>query len=203
MSHSILTGATCAFWLFAGAVAAEPFQQFATLCLDTDSDPQAAGARAEAAGWVIVPHDPADAADPGNAELRDPRAYFSVDPQTLGDRAPPEDFAFLLTGWNANGGPFELDDVKVDLCIVVGGDGDPATLAARMEQRLGFAPIDRAGAPTWVFSRRGRGFRPEFALILDDSERARASRERKLYFAAVLDEGGVAGLALGAVRPAD
>lgn len=203
MSRSILAGAACALWLAAGSAAAEPFQNFVDFCLDTNADREAAVARAKAAGWSAMPP---EMMDPDEIEFRDPAVFLSFDLATVSEKGPPESFEILITGWGSGRDVFDLDGVKLDACAVMSVDGDHATLAARLGERIGFAPTDVTGNGEmgWIFSRAGRRFQSEVELVdIEDSDLVRVARERKLYVAGVLEEDGMTGLLMGALRPSD
>jgi len=203
MSRLSFAGAACAVWLAASPVAAEPFANFVDMCLRTDVDRQAAGARAKAIGWYAMPID-AETAD--ESEMEDGALFLSVDPTNVGDKGMPNDLEMLVTGWGSGEQVFDVGGVRMDACIImtVAGGGD---FAARLEETLGFAPVDFDGEKAWAFSRVGAGFRSESDLLLaldEDPESLRTlANERKIYIAGVLEEDGLTGLMLAALRPGE
>lgn len=194
-----IAGGACALLLSASPVAAEPFQNFVDMCIETNLDRQAAGAVAKAAGWVALP-----AEDMGFEEddLLDPAAYSSVDPALISDKTTLDDMELLLTGWGGGEVAFDIPGVRMDVCAVMAGSGDVGTLTALMGDRLGFPRINLGGEEIWVFSREGAGFRSEDALMsLDEAELPRIAREKKLYLVGVIAEEDMAGLLMAAIRP--
>lgn len=203
MFRTMMAGAVCALGLAASPVAAEPFENFIDMCLKTDVDRQAAGARAKAIGWFALPVDPASAEENG---MEDAAVYMNVDPLNAGNK-PPHDLEMLATGWGAGEEIFDVGGVGMDACILMTAQTNGETLAARLENLLGFAPTMFDEDSGWVFSRVGSGFRSEAALLdlNDDDIEAliRLASERKIYFAAVLLEEGMSGLMLAAIRTDD
>lgn len=199
MSRLSLAGAACALWFVAAPVAAEPFANFVDLCLETNADRQAAVSAAKAAGWFPMPPEAMDGSD---QEFRDLQVYLSADPFAQSDKGPPADLEMLMTGWGSGDEVFGIGGVRVDACVVMSLFDDRSDLAALITERLGFAAINLGDQDGWVFSREGSGFRSEADLMeLEESELPRIARERKLYMLGVLNEDGMAGLMLGAVRP--
>jgi hypothetical protein len=201
MSRLTIAGAACALWLAAWPAAAEPFRTFVDMCLDTNADRQVAGSKAKAANWHSMP---AEVVESFGDDMRDPAAFLSVDPAEIGAKGPPADLEVLVTGWGAGEETFGVDGVLIDACVVMAISGDRSSLMARLQEWLGTPPVDIDGEPAFVFSRQGSGFRDESALTdLDDSEIPRIARERKVYMAGVIEEEGMVGLLLGALRPLD
>ena len=202
MSRLTIAGAAFALSVAASPVAAEPFQNFVDMCLKTDVNRQAAGARAKAIGWFALPVDPSMADESG---MQDAAIYMNVDPLNPGSK-PPLDLEILFTGWGAGEEVFDVGGIGMDACMLMtaqtGGD-----LGARLEEMLGFPPTNFDGREAWAFSKAGRGFRSEAAL-LESSEEApevllRQARDRKVYLAGVLTEDDMTGLMLAAIRAED
>lgn len=202
MSRWTIAAAGCALWLYAGPVAAEPFQNFLDMCLNTNVDRQAAGGRAKALGWFPIPIDAAAADESG---MEDPELYLSVDPMRVGDKGPPADLEMLVTGWGSGEQVFDVGGVRMDACVIMAGLAGGDSLAARLEERLGFAPSDFDGEKAWAFSRVGAGFQSEEALLVmadeDPEALGRLASERKIYIAGVLEQDDMIGLMIAALRP--
>jgi len=200
MSRLSITGAACALWLAASQAAAEPFQNFVDMCLQTDVDREAAGARAKAIGWFAMPVDPATGEE---AELEDAALFLNVDPQTMSEK----DFAeleMLVTGWGSGEQVFDVSGVRMDACVVMSSLAGGEHFADRLEAVLGFGPISFDGEPAWAFSRVGSGYRSEEALLEmaddDPGTLRQIAAERKIYIAGVLEEDGMSGLMVAAIR---
>lgn len=194
-----VAGAACALWLAAFPARAEPFQTWVDLCLETNVDLDAVGAKAKAAGWTAIP-----AAEVGldGSEIRAPAAYMNVDPATFGDKGPPADFQMLITGSGDGEDTFGIAGVRMDLCTVIAMNGDTEELQARMRDRLGIAPVNLDGETFWVFSRNGSRFRSESDLLdLDAADLPRIAREKKVYLGGLVPEDGAVGLVLAILRP--
>jgi len=199
MSRLSFAGAACALWLAASPAAAEPFANFEAMCLGTNADRQAAVAAAKDAGWVVMPP---EMMEQGEEDFRDTQVYLSADPFTASDKGPPADLEMLITGWGSGEEVFGIGGVRVDACVVMSLFGERPDLEAVVTERLGFSPVNLGDQEGWVFSREGSSFRSEAHLMeLDESELPRIARERKLYMLGVLNEDGMSGLMLGAVRP--
>ncbi len=203
MSRLTIAGAVCALWLAASPVVAEPFENFVDMCLKTDVDRQAAGARAKAIGWFAMPVDPATA---GEAELEDAALFLSADPATLSEKEFAE-IEMLVTGWGAGEQVFDVAGVRMDACVVMSSSVDGDHFASRLERELGFAPQDFDGERAWAYSRVGGGYRSEQALLemTDEDPEAlrRLAAERKIYIAGLLEEEGMTGLMVAALRPGE
>ena len=201
MFRSIIAGAVCALALAASPAAAEPFENFVDMCLETNVDRQAAGARAKAIGWFPMPLDGAAMVESG---LQDAALYMNVDPLTVGDKGMPHDLEMLATGWGSGEQVFDVGGVGMDACVLMTALADSEDLAARLEQTLGFGPQDFDGERAWAFSRVGAGYQSEAALLetldKDPESLRRLASERKIYIAGVLVEDGLTGLMLAALR---
>lgn len=200
MFRLTIAGAACALCLVASPAAAEPFRNFVDMCLDTNIDRQAAGGRAKAKGWFSLPVDPAVEDE---AQLEDAALFLSVDPQTVSEK-DFESLEMLLTGWGAGEQVFDVAGVRMDACVVVSPSAEAADLADRLEDMLGFGSTAIDGVPAWAFSRVGSGFRSEADAVqsADDDPEAlrRLAGERKIYVAGVIEEEGMTGLMLAALR---
>lgn len=199
MARLIIACATCALWLSASPGAAEPFRNYVDLCLDTQADRHAAGAKAKAAGWTALP---AGTIDFGDQAFQDPAMYLSVDPASFSDKGPPADFDILMTGWGSGEQNFGAPDVRVDACVIMSESVDAATLRSRLQDWLGIEPTDLDGEEAWVFSRDGAGFRSEAALMdMDEAELPRIASERKVFIAAIIPAAEMTGIMLAIFRP--
>ncbi len=197
MSRRIIAGAACALWVSASAAAAEPFQSWIDMCLNTNLDLQAAGALAKADGWTPLSVEDMDL---GEDNLQDPVLYLSADPATLTDKSV-RDVEMLLTGWGRGEEIFGVPGVRMDACVVMSEASDAATLRSRLQDWLGIESTMLDGEETWVFSRNGAGFRSEAALMsLAEDELPRLAREKKVFVAALIPEDGMSGLMLAILR---
>ncbi len=197
MSRSIIAGAACALCLAASPAAAEPFQNFIDMCLDTNLDRQAAGSMAKANGWIPLS---LEGMDLGEDSLRDPVLYLSADPATVSDKSV-WDIEMLMTGWGGGQEIFGIPGVRMDACVVMSESSDPATLRSRLQDWLDVEPVMLDGEEAWVFSRDGAGFRSEAALMdLGEEELPRLARDKKVFMAALIPEDGMAGLMLAIFR---
>lgn len=197
MSRRIIAGAACALWVSASAAAAEPFQSWVDMCLNTNLDLQAAGALAKADGWTPLSVEDMDL---GEDNLQDPVLYLSADPATLTDKSV-RDVEMLLTGWGRGEEIFGVPGVRMDACVVMSEASDAATLRSRLQDWLGIESTMLDGAEAWVFSRNGAGFRSEAALMsLAEDELPRLAREKKVFVAALIPEDGMSGLMLAILR---
>ena len=134
MYRSIIAGAAASLWLAASPVAAEPFQNFVNMCIETNLDRQAAGGMAKAAGWIALPAQDMGFEDDG---FVDPAIYSSIDPDSVSDKTVG-DFELLLTGWGSGEVAFDFPGVRMDVCAVMAEAGDAASLTSRMENHFGF-----------------------------------------------------------------
>lgn len=199
MSRLTVAGAVCALWFAVSPARAEPFANFVNLCLETNGDQQAAVSAAKAAGWVLMPP---EALNQSDEEFRDTQVYLSADPFAQGDKGPPTDLEMLVTGWGSGEEVFDIAGVRIDVCVVMSLFEERPDLEALITERLGFPSGNLGEHEGWVFSREGAGYRSETHLMdLNGSELPRIARERKLYILGVLNEDGMGGLMLGAVRP--
>lgn len=197
-SAAALAAALC---LAAQPAAAEPFENFVDLCVETNVDAAAAEAIAKSAGWFQLPP---EAFGDEPLPFEDPHFYLSVDPTTV-SRDKAEDLDILMTGSGAGDDVFGVKDMRLDVCAVgslVSSDKD--ALIARLGAFLGFAPNRlEEDVPVWVFTPSGAGFRsrPDLADA-DDQAFDEAARREKILLATVMDSDGLSILLIGAVRPA-
>ena len=199
MFRSIIAGAVCALGLAASPAAAEPFQSFLDMCLDTNADRQAAIAVAKAAGWYSMTP---EALDMESDELQEPTLHLSIDPAQMSDKGPPADMEMLVTGWAGEAWEIGVDGVRMEACAVGAPFGDAAELQARLEQRLGVASTDMDGQRAWAFTREGEQFRSQADFFkLEDEAALRTLAAGKLYVAVVLPEDDVVVIMLATFRP--
>ena len=120
-------------------------------------------------------------------------------------KGPPADLEVLATGWGSGEDVFDISGVRLDACIVMTFLGASDTFAERLEEMLGFAPMDFGGERAWAFSRVGAGYHSEADFLTstgEDPDAVRSlARERKIYVASVIMEDGMTGLMLAALRP--
>lgn len=201
MSRSIIAGAACALCLAASPAAAEPFQSFIDMCLDTNADRQAAIAVAKAAGWYSMTP---DVLDMESDELQEPTLHLSVDPALIGDKGPPADVEMLVTGWAGEAWDIGVDGVRMDACAIGAPFGDAAALQAQLEQRLGVPSVDMDGQRAWAFTRVGERFQSQADFFkMEDDEALRTLAAGKLYMAVVLPEDDVVVIMLATFRPGE
>lgn len=199
MSRLSIAGAACAVWLAASPTAAEPFQNFVDMCLDTNADRQAAVALAKAAGWHSMT---ADALGLESDELQEPTLHLSVDPARMSDKGPPADLEMLVTGWGGEAWDIGVEGVRMEACAIGTPSGDVAELQARLESRLGVPSIDMDGQRAWAFTRAGQGFRSQAGFFeMEDDEALRTLAGGKLFMAVVLPQDDVVVVMLAAFRP--
>lgn len=177
---------------------AEPFDRFVELCVATDSQRNEAVAAATGAGWTAVP--PEVAAQLGGAGVQDPKVLLSFDPN-VGPGAEPQ---MLVTGWGRGAEMLDTTAVDSETCMVLSMGADAEALRARLQAMLGFASAtELEGDAVWLASRDGTGFRNEAALVgADDAVIASAVRDRKIFFAFLIDEEpSMPGLIFGVLLP--
>lgn len=200
MKNRAIMGLVAAAWLIAGSATAETFQSFVGTCLATNGEPQAVATAAKAGDWFEVP---AEALGDMGEEFRDPALYINFDPSKLKEAAPDAPLEVLVTGWGDGKTTLEVDGLRLDACGLLSPAADSRALSRDVTSHLGFSPTTRDGATVWLYSRTPGGFVSEAALMdLDDEAAVAAVHERKLYVLYIIDEGDMAGLILGTIRPA-
>ena len=200
MKNKTITSLIAAASLIAGPATAEPIQSFVDACLSTNGEPPAVAAAAETGGWFKMP---AEVADDMGEDFRDPAAYINFDPNKLKAGAPIGPIEVLMTGWGDGKAIMEIDGLRLDFCGLISPEADSQTLNRDMTTRLGFSPITRDDMTFWLFSRRSGAFVSEAALIdIEDNNLVEAVRKRKLYALYIIAQDDMAGLVLGAIRPA-
>lgn len=136
-------------------------------------------------------------------EFRDPALYINFDPSKLKEAAPDSPLEVLVTGWGDGKAMLEIDGLKLDACGLMSPEADSQALSRDVTAHLGFTPTTRDGTTVWLYSRKMGGFVSEAALMdLKDEAAVAAIHERKLYVLYIVDEGDMAGLILGTIRPA-
>lgn len=197
-NRAVLGLAGAAAWAIACSASAEPFRSFVDICLSTNGDAQAVATAAKDGDWFEMP---AEALEDMGKEFRDPAIYLNFDPSKKA--APVEPMEILLTGWGDGKTTLEIDGLRFDACGLMSPDADSRTLSRSVTAHLGFSPITKGGMTLWLYSRKTGGFVSEAALMDSDDETfVAALKERKLYALYIINEGDMAGLVLGAVRPA-
>lgn len=196
-SGSIIVAAGAAVALLsASSAAAEPFETFLDMCVGADATAASAVAAAESAGWTKLP---SDMFSPEDMPFEEPSIHVNSLPD---DGKAPAALEMLLTGWVDGRELFAIDGIRMETCAIGTEPADPAQMASRMEDYLGFAPVMLEGQQAWLYSREGSHFRSESALLeAEDGEIGEAALRRKLLLAAVVRADGPTVLLLGAVRP--
>lgn len=200
MFRSGMMGAMLSLAL-AGAAAAEPFGSFADLCLSTNADAHVAEVAAKGARWTDVTTQMAAAMDDMDEEFQDIAIYLNFDPANAGGLSPDQSFEILVTGWGDGEAVMDTKGVILDLCGVLSPQADALTLSKRLADHLGMPSSAHGDETVWLYSRQGERFVSEAALAeADEDTILAAARQRSLYAVYVLDEDGMAGLFVGAVR---
>ena len=196
MSKFVHAGAAAAaLLLLASPAAADPFELFKDICLDTRAERAAVIETFEKAGWVSVP---ATAFGDGSEGVGEPMAFVRSEDLHLADPAATE---VGIIGWSAVDAFISLPEVRVEFCAVV-HPGDKALMDRKMESLFAFPPIDINSEEVWIFSRDSSGYRPEGSLLdLSKEEFTRLTSDRQIYIAATISEDGSAITIVGAVRP--
>lgn len=201
MLRSVMMGAMLSLAL-TGAAVAEPFQSFADLCLSTDADARVAEVAAKGSGWADVTAQMAPELGDMGEEFRDIAIYLNFDPASAGGLSPDQTFEILMTGWGDGEAVMDTKGVVLDLCGVMSPQADALTMAKLLADHLGVPASTDGEERLWLYSRQGGRFVSEAALADAEEETIlAAARERSLYAVYVLDEDGMAGLFVGAVRP--
>lgn len=183
-----------------GTAAAEPFQSFTDLCVSTNAEAHAAEVAAKGSGWRDVTRQMG--ADMGE-EFQDTAVYFNFDPANLGQMSPNDSMEILMTGWGDGEALMDTKGVILDVCGVMSPQADPQRMSKQLTDHLGVPSSTTGEGAVWLYSRQGGRFESEVALLDDEDENfLAATRERSLYFVYLLQEDGLAGLFVGAVRPA-
>jgi len=199
MLRSGLTGALLSLTL-AGAAAAEPFQSFADLCLSTDADAHAAEIAAKGSGWRDFTAQMG--ADMGEG-FQDTAVYLNFDPADVDSLSPGESMDVLVTGWGDGATMLDIKGAVLDVCGVMSPQADSQVMNRQLTAHLGMVPSTKAGETVWFYSRQGGRFVSEAGLVnAGDEAFLAATRERSLYAVYVYEADGLAGLFVGAVRPA-
>lgn len=192
-----ITMGMIAAWLIASSATAEPFQSFVDTCLAADADAQAVATLAKN-DWFAMP---AGTAPDMGKDFRDPVIYLSFDPNSM-KQAAPEAFDILVTGWGDGETILKTDRLRLDACGLMSSEADSRALVGNVAAYLGFPPSTKDSMTLWLFSRKPDGFASEAALMdAEDDALLTVTKKRKLYALYVIDEGDMAGLFLGAIRP--
>lgn len=197
-----MAGAAGALWLAAAPVAAEPFESFTDLCLATNADAGAGEVAAKSSGWRDVTAQMA--ADGGDMVegFQDVALYINFDPARPESLPPDQAPELLMTGWGDGEAVMDMKGVVLDLCGVMSPAADALTLGKQLTDYLGMSASTDGEHTFWLYSRGGDGFVSEAALADAEDEVIMAeTRNRSLYAVYVLEEEGMAGLFVGAVRP--
>ena len=197
-----MAGAAGALWLAAAPVAAEPFESFADLCLATNADADAGEVAAKSSGWRDVTAQMAANGGDMGEEFQDVAVYFNFDPANPGSLSPDQSLEVLMTGWGDGEAVMDMKGLVLDLCGVMSPAADALTLGKQLTDYLGMSASMGGEHTFWLYSRRSDGFVSEAALAdAEDEVIMAAARNRSLYAVYVLEEEGMAGLFVGAVRP--
>ncbi|MFK0300456.1 hypothetical protein ACIQTU_14690 [Brevundimonas sp. NPDC090276] len=200
MKNRAVFGLITAAYLIAGSATAEPLQSFVDTCLATNGEPAAVAAAAEAGDWFKMP---AEVAEAMGEDFREPAIYLNFDPTRLKAESPAGPIEMLMTGWGDGKSIMEIDGLRLDFCGLASPEADSRTLDRDMTARLGFSSITRDDMTFWLFSRQSGGFVSEAALMdSDDKSFVAAAQKRKIYALYIIEQDDMAGLVLGAVRPA-
>jgi len=170
--------------------------------VSTNADARAAEVAAKGAGWRDVTSQMADAAGELGEDFQDVAVYFNFDPANPGSLPSDQSIEIGMTGWSDGDAVLDMKGVVLDLCGLMSPAADPLTMAKQLTDHLGM-PATTDGLQTfWLYSRRGGGFVSEAALAeAEDEVIIAAARDRSLYAVYVIEEEGLAGLFVGAVRP--
>ncbi|MGZ9113019.1 MAG: hypothetical protein ACXW3K_00225 [Brevundimonas sp.] len=186
-----------------GTAAAEPFQSFADLCLSPNAEAHAAEVAAKGSGWRDVTTQMAGEMGDMGEEFQDVAVYFNFDPANAGNMSPDQSMEILMTGWGDGEAVMDTKGVILDLCGVMSPQADALMMGKRLTDYLGMPASMTEEDTVWLYSRRGDRFVSETALLdAEDESILTATRERSLYAVYVFEEDGLAGLFVGAVRPA-
>ena len=197
-----MAGAAGALWLAAAPVAAEPFESFADICLATNADAHAGEVVAKSSGWRDVTAQMATEMGDMGEEFQDVAVYVNFDPASPASLSPDQSLEILVTGWGDGEAVMDTKGVVLDLCGVMSPTADTLTMGKRLTDYLGMSANTDGDYTFWLYSRRGGGFVSEEALVdAEDEVIMAAARDRSLYAVYVLEEEGMAGLFVGAVRP--
>lgn len=194
-----MTGAVLALAL-AGSAAAEPFQSFADMCVSTNADARAAEVVAKGAGWQdITSQMPTDSIQ----EFQDTAIFLNFDPADPGGMTPDKSVEFLMTGWGDGEAVLSTKGVVLDVCGVLSPQANARRMGKQLTDHLGLPASTAESETLWLYSRQGDRFVSEASLLdAEDEDFLTAVRERSLYAVFVYEADGLAGLAVGAVRPA-
>ena len=186
----------------AGAAAAEPFQSFADLCLSTNAGAHAAEVAAKGAGWSDVTGEMGAEMD---EEFQDVAVFLNFDPAAAAaGLASVDSMEILVTGWGDGETVLDTKGLVLDLCGVMSPEADALFMRKRLADHLGVPPTTEGSNTFWLYSRQGDRFVSEAALAdIDEEALLAAARARSLYAVYVFEEDGLAGLFVGAVRPAE
>ncbi|GAA0651060.1 hypothetical protein [Brevundimonas lenta] len=200
MFRAAAVGGVLAVCLFASPAAAEPFENFVKLCINTKVDGATSAALAKADGWVPLPPETLGE----EPMFEDPRIFLSQDPAGFTDK-PPTELDLLMTGWGSGEDVFGLGGVKLDFCAIAPVIGEKGDFIAQLGAFLAIEPMQVQEHTAWVFSPQGAGFISRPDLLDDDSEAEflRVVREEKVFLATVVESDGTEMLLIGAIRPAD
>lgn len=183
-----------------GAAVAEPFQSFADLCIAMNADAQDVEVAAKGSGWTdVTAQMPADI----HEQFEDATVFFNFDPAKPGS-APGGSMEIMMTGWSDGAAILDMKGVVLDVCGVMSPGVDPLIIGKRMGEHLGVEETTGDGQAFWIYSRQGDRFVSEAALVeAGDEDLLTAVRSRSLYAVFVFESDGLAGLFVGAVRPAE
>ncbi|MNS88669.1 hypothetical protein [Brevundimonas bullata] len=187
---------------FAGPVAAEPFKSFVDICVSNDASAPAIERVLSERDWVEMP---AESSGDMGSDFQDPSMHLNFDPNGLNEAelaAAAETMEMVLIGWGDGESIFDIEGFKFDACMLVSPNTDSPTLNQRMTAYLGFPP-DTGEGTVWAYSKANGRIVSEMGLAeLDDDQANAAIRQRQIYMVFLIDQDDMAGLVLGAFRPA-
>lgn len=200
MFKPILVGVVLALGL-AGSAAAEPFDSFRRFCMQSEVGAAGVARTAAKLNWFAMPEE--GLAPARNGGLNDPVMFLNHDPHSFRGRGLPADLEAVFGAWTP-GETFGVPSLTADICVALATGANPTDLEAKVATLFDFPPAEIDGKKLWFFSRTEAGLRSEMALVdLPPQALERVVRERRIYAAAVMAEGDLSGMMVGAFRVGD